>query len=139
MNKTTSFLIHNLWWMIPLSMVVFLWQHTAPIILLLIFAYLGRIILNPAVKFIDKPKGKIDIKLNVSSDYYQFSISDNGIGIEEKFHEKIFKIFHSLNKSKDSTGIGLSIVKKIVDLHDGKIWLDSKPGIGTTFHFTLKK
>ena len=53
MNKTTSFLIHNLWWMIPLSMVVFLWQHTAPIILLLIFAYLGRIILNPVVKFID--------------------------------------------------------------------------------------
>ncbi|MDH7911326.1 PAS domain S-box protein [Winogradskyella sp. SYSU M77433] len=96
-------------------------------------------LISNAVKFIDKPKGKIDIKLNVSSDYYQFSISDNGIGIEEKFHEKIFKIFHSLNKSKDSTGIGLSIVKKIVDLHDGKIWLNSKPGIGTTFHFTLKK
>ncbi|APY08080.1 PAS domain-containing sensor histidine kinase [Winogradskyella sp. J14-2] len=96
-------------------------------------------LISNAVKFIDKPKGKIDIKLKELPYHYQFSISDNGIGIEEKFHNKIFKIFHSLNKSKDSTGVGLSIVKKIVDLHDGKIWLESTPGVGTTFHFTLTK
>jgi len=58
---------------------------------------------------------------------------------DKKFHNKIFKIFHSLNKSKDSTGIGLSIVKKIVDLHEGEIWLESEPNIGSTFYFTLKK
>lgn len=96
-------------------------------------------LISNAVKFIDKPKGKINVKCEEVSDYYQFSISDNGIGIEEKYHEKIFKIFHSLNKSKDSTGVGLSIVKKIVDLHDGKIWLESNPREGTTFYFTLKK
>lgn len=96
-------------------------------------------LISNAIKFIDKPKGKIDINVKELPDYYQFSISDNGIGIEEKFHEKIFKIFYSLNKSKDSTGIGLSIVKKIVNLHNGKVWLESQLGKGTTFYFTLKK
>ena len=57
MNKKSSFLIQNLWWLIPLSIVLFLWQHTAPIILMLIFAYLGRIILNPAVKIIENWTG----------------------------------------------------------------------------------
>jgi len=57
----------------------------------------------------------------------------------KKFHDKIFKIFHSLNKSKDSTGVGLSIVKKIVDLHKCEIWLESELNKGTTFYFTLKK
>lgn len=96
-------------------------------------------LISNAVKFIDKPKGKIDIHVNNLPNYYQFSISDNGIGIEEKFHEKIFKIFYSLNKSKDSTGIGLSIIKKIVNLYDGKIWVESNLGQGSTFYFTLKK
>ena len=70
---------------------------------------------------------------------YQFSVKDNGIGIEEQYHEKIFKIFHSLKKSKSSSGIGLSIVKKIVNLHEGEIWLESEPSKGSTFFFTLKK
>ena len=61
------------------------------------------------------------------------------MGIENKFHDKIFKIFHALNKSKESTGIGLSIVKKIVDLHEGQIWLESEPKLGSNFYFTLKK
>ncbi|WP_179021745.1 sensor histidine kinase [Winogradskyella forsetii] len=96
-------------------------------------------LLSNAIKFIDKPAGEIIIKVEPSGDYYEFSISDNGIGIEKQFHDKIFKIFHSLNKTKESTGIGLSIVKKIVDLHEGQIWLESQPKVGTTFFFTLKK
>ena len=96
-------------------------------------------LLSNAIKFIDKPKGLIEIDVQEKGAFYQFSIKDNGIGIEKKFHEKIFKIFHALNKSKDSTGIGLSIVKKIVNLHEGEIWLESEPKIGTTFYFTLKK
>ena len=96
-------------------------------------------LISNAVKFIDKPKGQITINVTSKTDYYEFSIADNGIGIEKKYHDKIFKIFHSLNKRKDSTGIGLSIVKKIVDLHEGEIWLESEPKIGTTFYFTLKK
>ncbi|WP_369384972.1 sensor histidine kinase [Jejuia pallidilutea] len=87
----------------------------------------------------DKEQGLININVKDVETHYQFSIEDNGIGIEERFHNKIFKIFHALNKSKDSTGIGLSIVKKIVDLHEGNIWLESEPNVGTTFYFTLKK
>ena len=54
MNKTATFLIHNLWWLIPLAIVLLFWQHTAPILLMLVFAYLGRIILNPAVSAVEK-------------------------------------------------------------------------------------
>jgi len=96
-------------------------------------------LISNAVKFIDKDKGSIIIDVEDLQSHYKFSIQDNGIGIDKKFHHKIFKIFHSLKKSEDSSGIGLSIVKKIVDLHEGEIWLDSEPNIGTTFYFTLKK
>jgi PAS domain S-box-containing protein len=96
-------------------------------------------LISNAVKFNDKKAGRIEIDVKKQKSYYQFSIRDNGIGIDKKFHDKIFKIFHSLNKSKDSTGIGLSIVKKIVDLHEGEIWLESKPNTGSTFYFTLKR
>ncbi|MBT8324971.1 MAG: GHKL domain-containing protein, partial [Winogradskyella sp.] len=84
-------------------------------------------------------EGQIEINYKDKNSFYQFSVKDNGIGIDKKYHDKIFKIFHSLNKRKDSTGIGLSIVKKIIETHNGKIWLDSKPGEGTTFYFTIKK
>ncbi|MCK8479329.1 PAS domain-containing sensor histidine kinase [Psychroserpens algicola] len=96
-------------------------------------------LISNAIKFIDKPEGIITIDVTSKSDCYEFSISDNGIGIEKQFYDKIFKIFHALNKSKDSTGIGLSIVKKIVNQHGGNIWLESELGKGTTFYFTLKK
>ena len=96
-------------------------------------------IISNAVKYIDKEKGLIEIDVEESGDYYKFMIRDNGMGIEKQYHKKIFKIFHTLNKSKDSTGLGLSIVKKIVNLHKGEIWLDSEPNVGTTFYFTLKK
>lgn len=96
-------------------------------------------LISNAAKFIDKEQGFIDIDVEDLKSHYKFSIQDNGMGIDKKFHDKIFKIFHSLNKSKDSTGIGLSIVKKIVNLHEGRIWLESEPNVGTTFYFTLKK
>lgn len=96
-------------------------------------------LISNAIKFIDKEKGLINIKSEELDTHYKFSIKDNGIGIEKKFYDKIFKIFHSLNASKQSTGIGLSIVKKIVELHEGEVWLESEPTLGTTFYFTLKK
>ena len=96
-------------------------------------------LIGNAVKFMDKDKGLIEIDFKEQKKHYEFSIKDNGIGIDKKFHKKVFKIFHSLKESKDSTGIGLSIVKKIVNLHDGKVWIDSELNIGTTFYFTLKK
>ena len=96
-------------------------------------------LLSNAIKFIDKEKGLIKIDVLEKTSHYQFSVSDNGVGIEKKYHDKIFEMFHSLNNSKESTGIGLTIVKKIVDLYQGDVWLESSPGKGTTFHFTLKK
>lgn len=96
-------------------------------------------LISNAIKFNDKAHGIIEIDVKEKSSYYQFSISDNGVGIDKQYHDKIFKIFHALNKSKDSTGIGLSIVKKIIDLYKGEIWIESEEGLGTTFHFTLKK
>ncbi|WP_435415297.1 PAS domain-containing sensor histidine kinase [Polaribacter aestuariivivens] len=96
-------------------------------------------LISNAIKFSNKKEGIIDIDCEEETSFYKFSIKDNGIGIEKKYHDKIFKIFQSLNKREDSTGIGLSIVKKIVDLYGGNIWLDSAPDLGTTFYFTIKK
>ncbi len=96
-------------------------------------------LISNAIKFNNKEKGLIEIDVEEQQSYYQFSIRDNGVGIEKQHHDKIFKIFHALNKSKESTGIGLSIVKKILDIYKGEIWLESKPNDGTTFFFTIKK
>lgn len=103
------------------------------------FQQLFQNLIGNAIKFSDKEKGIVEIDCVEKSTYYQFSIKDNGMGIEKKYHDKIFKAFHSLNKSEDSSGIGLSIVRKIIDLYKGKIWLESEPNVGTTFYFTLKK
>ncbi|GAA3612154.1 PAS domain S-box protein [Flavivirga amylovorans] len=96
-------------------------------------------LISNGVKFNDKEQGIIEIDVLEQKSFYQFSIKDNGVGIKKEYHDKIFKIFHSLNTSKESTGIGLSIVKKIIDLYKGEIWIDSEVGKGTTFYFTLKK
>jgi two-component system CheB/CheR fusion protein len=74
------------------------------------------------------------------NDHYIFSVNDNGIGIEEIDLENIFKIFNKIHRNDnfEGTGIGLAHCDKIVKLHDGKIWVDSQPGVGSTFHFKLK-
>ena len=96
-------------------------------------------LISNAIKFGNKENNIIEIDVIEMEEFYQFSINDNGIGIDKKFHDKIFKIFHFLKKSEKSTGIGLSIVKKIVNLYDGEIWIESELGKGTTFYFTIKK
>ena len=106
--------------------------------------YLQQIIQNlvsNAVKFIDKPQGEIKIGCEEHKKEYQFWVTDNGSGIEAQHFDKIFQLFQTLHPKDeyDSTGIGLSIVKKIVDNYKGKIWIESTVGIGSTFYFTLPK
>ncbi|MCW4470817.1 PAS domain S-box protein [Flavobacterium sp. MFBS3-15] len=96
-------------------------------------------LMGNAVNYIDKPNGQISIDVEEQADYYIFSVMDNGPGIAPENHEKIFKTFQSLVKNDQSTGLGLSIVKKIVNYYKGKIWLESKLGEGTTFYVQLNK
>ena len=96
-------------------------------------------LISNAVKHNDKEKGIVLIDYSKNKTHHKFSIKDNGMGIEKKYFEKIFEIFQSLHVSAKATGIGLAIVKKIVDLYKGDIWLESELGKGTTFYFTIKK
>lgn len=96
-------------------------------------------LISNAVNYIDKEEGKIEVKFTELKHYWKFSISDNGVGIAKAYHDKIFKIFQTLDKKGKSTGIGLSIVKKIIELYKGTITLESEEGKGTTFFFKLKK
>lgn len=103
------------------------------------FQQLFQNLISNAIKFNDKEKGYISIDYEEKQSFHKFTIEDNGIGIAPEYHKKIFKVFQSLGNHKDSSGIGLSIVKKIVELHKGEIWLESKEGEGSKFYFTLKK
>ena len=98
-------------------------------------------LIQNAIKYNDKTEKIIDINYKVTEDFYLFSVKDNGIGIEEKYFEKIFRLFQKLelNTEKDSIGIGLALVKKIINTMQGEIWLESRLGTGTTFYFTLPK
>ncbi len=96
-------------------------------------------LISNAVNYIDKDIGRIEISFEEKKSHYVFKIKDNGVGIEKEYFDKIFKIFQSLGDNKNSTGIGLSIVKKIVGIYNGKIWLESQPKVGTSFFFSLKK
>jgi signal transduction histidine kinase len=98
-------------------------------------------LLSNAVKYMDKPEGLIKVGCGEEGEFWKFSITDNGPGIEKKHWERIFKIFQTLapRDEFESTGIGLTVVKKIVELYGGRIWLDSEVGKGTTFFFTFPK
>jgi two-component system sensor kinase FixL len=98
-------------------------------------------LLSNAIKFMDKPKGTIKIGCVENNGYWMFSVADNGPGIEEKHFAKIFQIFQTLSPRDEfeSTGIGLSVVKKIIEMYGGKVWVESKVNSGSTFFFTLPK
>ncbi|MCR5719826.1 MAG: HAMP domain-containing histidine kinase [Lachnospiraceae bacterium] len=100
-------------------------------------------IISNSVKYMDKPKGKIAIRLIDENDSVRIEIEDNGKGIEQKDLTKIFERFYRTDSSRSSaqggSGIGLSIVKKIVEDHGGYIWASSKEGEGTCMHFVLRK
>ncbi|PCJ81867.1 MAG: hypothetical protein COA57_13795 [Flavobacteriales bacterium] len=97
-------------------------------------------LIHNAIKFRKKDAApKIEISAIKKVDIWEFAIKDNGIGIDQKNHDKIFMIFKCLHTRGQykGTGIGLANCKKIIELHDGKIWLDSEPDKGSTFYFTI--
>jgi len=96
-------------------------------------------LLSNAIKYMDKDQGQIKIDCTEEDGFGKFSITDNGPGIEKRYFEKIFKMFETLSTRDDfeSTGIGLTVVKKIVEMHGGSIWVESESGQGSTFFFTL--
>ena len=96
-------------------------------------------IISNAVNYVDKPTGIVEVDCKEFSKHYLFSVRDNGPGIAKENQEKIFKIFQSLETTDKSTGLGLSIVKKIIDLYQGEIWIESQMGEGSTFFIKLNK
>jgi len=96
-------------------------------------------LVDNATKFTgDQPKPIIEIGVKTESGKFVFFVSDNGVGIEPEYHERVFGLFNKLDPNTHGTGIGLALVKRIVEIHGGKIWIESDGhGHGTTFYFTL--
>lgn len=98
-------------------------------------------LIDNAIKHHDRANGKIEISATPQGDYYEFAIADDGSGIAPEYHKKIFGIFQVLQRRdlKENTGIGLSIVKKIIETEGGEIFLESELGKGATFRFSWPK
>ena len=94
-------------------------------------------LITNAIKHHHRDDGTVKISASDRGEYYEFAVADDGAGIAPEHQEKIFAIFQTLasRDEKENTGIGLSIVKKIVQNQGGKIWLESEVGKGTTFYF----
>ncbi|NJR53851.1 MAG: hypothetical protein HC768_03925 [Acaryochloris sp. CRU_2_0] len=98
-------------------------------------------LIDNTIKHHPHPEGSVQIAVQDQGSRYEFAVSDDGHGIDPRYHEKIFVIFQTLEArdTLESTGIGLAIVKKIIETEGGTIRLDSEQGQGTTFYFTWPK
>jgi signal transduction histidine kinase len=98
-------------------------------------------LISNAIKYNSTENAEISINASETPSQYEFSVTDNGPGIEPEFHDKIFVIFQTLQARDviESTGVGLAIVKKIVEEQGGRVWVESEKGKGATFKFTLPK
>ena len=97
-------------------------------------------LIENAYKYRDQTKkGFVNIDWKEDNGFYQFSIQDNGIGIDQEHYDLVFEAFKKLNNRTDSSGIGLFIIKKVITSGGGKIWIESEKAVGTTFFFTIPK
>lgn len=105
------------------------------------FSRIVQVVLNlitNAVKFMGEQKNPvIEIGVEFNRGVHAFFVRDNGMGIDPKNHERVFGLFDKLDKNTDGTGLGLGIVKRIIEVHEGKVWLESELGKGSSFYFFL--
>ena len=102
-------------------------------------AQLFQNLIGNAIKFCSEESPRIHVSATQEDKEWVFSVSDNGIGIDPEFSERIFLIFQRLHTRAEyaGTGIGLAICKRIIERHNGHIWIESEPGKGSTFYFTI--
>ncbi len=97
-------------------------------------------LLDNATKFMgNQTNPTIEIGVNTENNTRVFFVRDNGIGIDISHHERVFGLFNKLDPDSEGTGIGLALVKRTIEVHGGTIWIDSRPGKGATFYFTLPR
>ena len=97
-------------------------------------------LIENGIKFNRSNPPRIQIGFKDTPDYWVLSVADNGIGIDEEYQHRIFELFQRLHTTEfPGTGIGLAMCKRIIELHGGSIWIESEPGEGTTFFFTIDK
>jgi PAS domain S-box-containing protein len=98
-------------------------------------------LISNAIKHMQRPDGVVRVDCADAGDYWRFSVADNGPGIDPRHFERIFQLFQTLapRDRVESTGVGLALVKKIVEMYRGKVWVESVPGAGATFLFTWPK
>jgi signal transduction histidine kinase len=97
-------------------------------------------LIGNAIKYHGEQPPRVHISCSAHADMWQISIADNGIGIDPKYVDSVFGLFKRLHgRDKAGSGVGLAICKEIVEHHGGRIWVDSEPGKGSTFHFTVPK
>ena len=95
-------------------------------------------LVDNSIKF-SPPGGKVTLQTVRENNFIHIQVRDNGIGIAPEHHERIFGLFNKLDVTIEGTGVGLALVKRIIELHDGRIWVESELGEGSTFYFTLPK